>query len=101
MDPKRLLIEMLKQKQFITPLEQDILDTWNELQKQPFDMKSANRQIVSNNIDHPQIAAAVTALPTTVQKPQDQITEQDLQYVLSMQLDGLVAKETEVLTNVQ
>ena len=101
MDPKSLLIEMLKQKQFITPLEQDILDTWNELQKQPFDMNSANRQIVSNDINHPQIAVAVAALPTTVQKARNQITEQDLQYVLSMQLDSLVAKETEVLNNGQ
>lgn len=101
MDPKSLFIEMLKQKQFITPLEQDILDTWDELQKQPFDMASANRKIVSNDINYPQIAAAITALPTTVQKSPNQITKQDLQYVLSLQLDGLIAKETEVLTNGQ
>lgn len=101
MDLKSFLIKMLKQKQFITPLEEDILDTWNELQKQPFDVNSANRQIVSNDINHPQIAVAVTVLPTTVQKTRGQITVQDLQYVLSMQLDGLVAKETEVLNNVQ
>lgn len=101
MDPKRLLIEMLKQKQFITPLEQDIHDTWNELQKQPFDMNSANQQIVSNDVNHPQIAAAVTALPTTVKKSSSQITKHDLQYVLSMQLNGLIAKETEVFSNGQ
>lgn len=101
MDPKSLVIEMLKQKQVITPLEQDILDTWNELQKRPFDMNSANRQIVSNDINYPQIAAAVATLPTTVQKARNQITEQDLQYVLSMQLNGLVVKESELLTNSQ
>lgn len=103
MDPTSLVIEMLKQKQFITPLEQDILDTWNELQKRPFSMSSANRQIVSNDINHPQIAVAVAvaALPTTVQKPQNQITEEDLQYILNMQLSRLVAKETEVLSNGQ
>lgn len=101
MDPKSLLIEMLKQKQFITPLEQDILDTWDELQKCPFDMDSANRQIVSNDINHPQIAVAITALPTTVKKNPNQITKGDLQYVLSMQLDGLVAKETGGLINGQ
>lgn len=94
MDFINFLIEILKQKQFITPLEQDILDTWGELQKHPFDMDSANRQIISNDINYPQIAAVVTALPTTVQKATSQITEQDLRYVLSMQLKGLIAKET-------
>ena len=101
MDPKSLMIEMLTQKQVLTPLEQDILDTWNELQKRPFSMSSANRQIVSNDINHPQIAVAVAALPTTVQKPQNQITEEDLRYILNMQLSRLVAKETEVLSNGQ
>lgn len=101
MDPTSLVIEMLKQKQVLTPLEQDILDTWNELQKRPFDMNAANRQIVSNDINHPQIALAVAALPTTVQKPRNQITEEDLRYILNMQLSGLIAKETEVLSNGQ
>lgn len=99
MGPKNLLIEMLKQKQFITPLEQDILDTWNELQKCPFDMNSANRQIISNDKNYPQIAVAVTALPTTIQKAWNQITEQDLQYILSMQLNGLVAEEVKICAN--
>lgn len=101
MGPKSILIEMLKQKQLITPLEQDILDTWNELQKYPLDMESANRKIVSNDIKYPQIAAAITALPTTVHKDPDQITKQDLEYVLSLQLDSLIAKEAEVLINGQ
>ena len=30
-----LLIAYLRQKQYITDLEKDILDTWNELQKNP------------------------------------------------------------------
>ena len=32
MDATSIMIEMLKQKKYITPLEKDILDTWNELQ---------------------------------------------------------------------
>ena len=44
------LIDLLRLKQEITPLEKDILDTWNELQKNPFDMDSANKQILSNKI---------------------------------------------------
>ena len=35
-----LMIEGLRQAKCITPLEKDILDTWNELQKSPFDRKT-------------------------------------------------------------
>ena len=78
MDYNNLLIDALRAKQYITPLEKDILDTWNELQKYPFDMNSAEQQVLSNDINHPKIAAMVTAMPTTVQKPKEQITETDL-----------------------
>lgn len=50
-----LLIEWLHQKKSITPLEKDILDTWNELQKSPFERSSAQRQIMQNNVKHPEI----------------------------------------------
>lgn len=50
-----LLIEWLHQKKSITSLEKDILDTWNELQKSPFDRCSAQRQIMQNNVKHPEI----------------------------------------------
>ena len=101
MDYNTLLIDALRAKQYITPLEKDILDTWNELQKYPFDMNSAERQVVSNDINHPRIAAMVTAMPTTVQKPREQITETDLRYLLTMQLSGLIEKEREATRNGQ
>ena len=53
-----LLIAYLRQKQYITDLEKDILDTWNELQKSPFDRSSAQLQIMQNNAKHPEILAA-------------------------------------------
>ena len=93
MDYNTLLIDALRAKQYITPLEKDILDTWNELQKYPFDMNSAEQQVVSNVINHPKIAAMVIAMPTTVQKPREQITETDLRYLLTLQLSGLIEKE--------
>lgn len=101
MDYNTLLIDALRAKQHITPLEKDILDTWNELQKDPFDMNSAEQQVLSNDINHPKIAEMVTAMPTTVQKPREQITETDLRYLLTMQLSGLIEKEREVTRNVQ
>lgn len=92
MDQVSILIEFLKSQRLITPLEKDILDTWNEYLKNPFDMDSANRQIVSNNINHPDILVKITALPTTVTKPRDQIAESDLRYILCEQLLFLVDK---------
>ena len=88
-----LLIEYLRQKERITPLEKDILDTYNEIQKIPFDRNSAQTQILQNNEKYPEILAAITALPTTVLRPFDQVTESDIQYNLGKQLEALVSKE--------
>ena len=88
-----LLIAGLRQAKCITPLEKDILDTWNELQKSPFDMDSATRQVISNDANYMDIATMVTALPTTVRKNRDQLTELDLRYNLTLQLTALAVKE--------
>ena len=88
-----LLIEYLRQKERITPLEKDILDTYNEIQKIPFDRNSAQTQILQNNEKYPEILAAITALPTTVLRPFDQVTENDIRYNLGEQLEALAMKE--------
>ena len=100
MDSKSLITELMKQKGIITPLEQDILDTWAELLKHPLDMSSANEKIASNNLKHPDIYAKVSVLPSTVQKPVQEITETDLRYILDSQLI-LVQKEQEAHRNGQ
>ena len=100
MDINGLITEPLKQNRFITPVEQDILDIWNELQKHPLDMSSANQKIVSNNLKYPDIYAKVSVLPSTVQKPVQEITETDLRYILDSQLI-LVQKEQEAHRNGQ
>ena len=87
------MIAYLRQKQYITDLEKDILDTWNELQKSPFDRSSAQLQIMQNNAKHPEILAAIKALPTTVIRPFDQVTENDIRYNLGEQLEALAMKE--------
>ena len=87
------LIEYLKQKQYLTDLEKDILDTWNELQKNPFDRSAAQKQVVQNNAKHPEIFVAIAALPTTVVRPFDQVTESDIRYNLGKQLEALAVKE--------
>lgn len=73
--------------------KKDILDTWNELQKSPFDRSSAQLQIVQNNAQHPDILVAIKALPTTVVRPFDQVTESDIRYNLGKQLEALAVKE--------
>ena len=95
MDKISILIEFLKSQRMITTLEKDILDTWNEYQKNPFDMDSANRQIALNYGNHSDIYEKVNSLPTTVSKPRNQITEIDLRYVLGEQLLFLVDKRNE------
>ena len=86
-------IEYLKQKQYLTDLEKDILDTWNELQKNPFDRSAAQKQVIQNNAKHPEIFVAITALPATETRPFEQATDSDIRYNLEKQLAALAAKE--------
>ena len=87
------LIEYLKQKQYLTDLEKDILDTWNELQKNPFDRSAAQKQVIQNNAKHPEIFVAIAALPITETRPFEQATDSDIRYNLEKQLAALAAKE--------
>jgi hypothetical protein len=94
-----ILITTLRAKQCLTPLEKDILDTWDELNKVPFDMKSSQRQILSNEANHLDVSTAVRALPTTVPKTLEQVTETDQRYILTTQLAFLAKKEMEAYCN--
>ena len=87
------LIEYLKQKQYLTDLEKDVLDTWNELQKNPFDRSAAQKQVIQNNAKHPEIFVAIAALPATETRPFEQATDSDIRYNLEKQLAALAAKE--------
>ena len=93
MDKVNMLIDALKAKQIITPLEKDILDTWNELYKSPFSMESAERQATINDVNHKDIFDRIAALPTTVVKLRSTITETDVRYNLINQLNMLIEKE--------
>lgn len=87
------LIEYFRQKQYLTDLEKDILDTWNELQKNPFDRSAAQKQVIQNNAKHPEIFVAIAALPATETRPFEQATDSDIRYNLENQLAALAAKE--------
>lgn len=97
MDAVSVLIEVLKEKDVITPLEQDILDTYNELNKKSFDREAVIRQCKKNNINHPDIFIAISTSPTTVFKPWPDASNEDVYYNLTSQLGALVEKELEVV----
>ena len=88
-----LLIMALRQKAVITDLEKDILDTWNELQKNPFDRSAAQRQVLQNDAKYPEIFFAIKSMPTTVPRPIERMTEFDIRYNLENQLAALASKE--------
>lgn len=89
------IVNVLRFKNEITPLEKDILDTWNTLHKIPFDAESAHKQITPNNNSHPDIFLSISALPGIVRIPAEMLTQEDMIFTLRRQLDGLVAKEIE------
>lgn len=57
------------------------------------DYRSAQMQVMKNDAKHPEILAAIKALPTTVIRPFDQVTENDIRYNLGEQLEALAMKE--------
>ena len=97
MDTTGLVIELLKQRGAITPLEQDILDTYHELSKKPFDRGSAISQVQKNTINYPDIFIAISTSPTTVLKPWEAVSNEDVRFNLTNQLGALAEKEWEVL----
>lgn len=95
MDLTNLILEILKQKQIVTPLEQDILDTYHELDKKPFERDSAIRQIQKNNIKHPDIFEEMSTKPTTVLKPWVVTSDEDVYSNLIRQFEVLIERELE------
>ena len=82
------LINVLRYTNKITPL-----------QKEPLDTDAAHRQIVSNNMNHPDLFVAISAMPDVIQKPFDAVTQEDMIFNLRHQLEGLAAKEMEAHIN--
>lgn len=101
MDIKGLITELLKQNRLLTPLEQDILDTYNELSKKPLDRNSAIRQSQKNNVNHPDIFVEISAKPTTVLRPWAAASDEDVYSNLISQLEALGKRELEAHRNGQ
>lgn len=88
----KIIIETLKQKQVLTGVEKDILDTYNELSKVPFQRSTAENKIKENNLKYPDIFATISILPTTTVKPFNQVDDTDIRYNLIQQLIAMCLK---------
>ena len=53
------------------------MDTFDELQKNPFDQESAQKQILLNNIHYPDVFVAISTMPGIVQKTANNITQKE------------------------
>ena len=87
-----VFIEMLRQKNQLTDLESDCLDTFSAFFTKPFDADAAKERILCNNVKYPDIFLAIAAMPTTVTKPFSEVTDEDLKYNLYNQLMQMAAK---------
>lgn len=95
MDYISSMINILRLMQVLTPLQKDILDTWNESQKYPFDMQAARRQILMNVYNHLELIEKTAGVLFVMQKPPQQIGENDFRRILNTQLMCLIEKERE------
>ena len=82
-----ILIAALKVKPYLTDLEKDILDTWNEIQKVPFDRVSAQGQLIQNALKYPELLAVIIAVYSSAQGTVD------IRDILEKQLMVLLVKE--------
>lgn len=63
------------------------MDTWNELQKTPFDRVSAQRQVIQNALKYPELLAVIIAVYSSAQGTVD------IRDILEKQLMVLLMKE--------
>lgn len=87
MDYNSLLFACLKEKEYLTDLEKDILDAWNEIQKKPFDRASAQWQVIQNALKYPELLAVIIAFYFSTQGTVD------IRDILEKQLMVLLVKE--------
>ena len=85
-------IVSLRTKTLLSDIEYDILDTWEELLRNPFERGKAQLRIATNNMKHPDIQIAIATEPNTVIRPFTEVTEEDLKHNLKKQLEYLLIK---------
>lgn len=87
-----LAIEALKYKNQITDIESDILKTWEDYSRNPFDREKAQNRITSNNLKYPDVFISIRIMPNTITKPFSEVTDEEMKSNLIKQLSFLFQK---------
>ena len=86
------VIEYLENKGQKTSIEDDIVKTWKDLNRKPFDYEKAKSRVIENDAKYPDIKAEIGVMPATTIKTTNELTEADLRYNLTNQLNLLLLK---------
>lgn len=95
MDTLAVLIETLKLKEVITDLESDILETFKEYRRDPFDRKAAEKRMDMNYTKYNDIFKKAAEVPGVVYLPSSALSDEDILSNLQYQLLLLAKKEWE------
>ncbi len=95
MDVFSMLIDMVKSNGAITQLQQDIVETIRELEKQQFDKFSVENRIIKNSENHQDLFNAYGLLPLAMQNINQFEIVELYRYYLYSQLGIMMARELE------
>ena len=77
-----LWIAALRASKLLTPLQKDILDTWDALNEELLDLSKAQAQMRSNNISYPDMILTIGSMPGVVYKTEQALTEEDIAFYI-------------------
>lgn len=93
MDTLSAMIEALKAKEAITDLESDILETFKEYKRKPFERKSAETRMDLNYAKYKDIFKKAAVVPGVIPLPSSALTNEEVISNLQYQLALLTEKE--------
>ena len=101
MNPRKIIVDMileyLKEKGKLSPLEKDILEISQLYTERPVDRTEAIRKILEADSSYPDAAAIIRTAPGTRLVPFDCLSDDDILGNLYTRLVGLCIKEAEEL----
>lgn len=101
MDALSVLVEALKEKKDITDLESDILETFKEYKRNPFERQSAEARMEQNYTKYRDIFAKAAVVAGVAPQPSSTLSDQEIIGNLQYQLSLLTEKEWEAQRNGQ
>ena len=86
-------IKYFQQLQEKTSRQKDILDTWDEMNKNPFDRETAIMQAKKNQMNYSQFVVGITVASVVGTRPWEELSNYDIYCNLQWQLNVLIAEE--------